>query len=412
MANVLNENEAGSGPDRRSFVKGATLGLVGAAAIGSLSAQAQSSAAGEVEDPQTPAGLKPGAIVDSRFPVFYESSVPEGMKLLTQYFKGMQQRDLQAMAQTLHYPFVTYERNQPVVIKTADDLMANTPASMDVLRKGPDARDGQVHFAPGSYDLLDNVQMHVTSPVGVGFSFLASRYNAAGYRKQVVHTLVGTTNNNGKWGIEFLSTIILPADQITETYDAENCINALHVDWSIHGEGRFEGNGGVGPETPKLIRNSAQFLGPNVTVSLGGNGGGSGAAGNQMAAYRVKGVMSRLRQTNVTQAQLDYESTPQDLAKGEQQGKQWKVNASSGLPVKWYESYEFPDTKILFGSNTKCHMYSGFRRYTASGTIISEHRFMAAAVFRDGVWHTMDIYGDIGMQLYRDHSNDDNSENA
>jgi hypothetical protein len=406
MANVLSANEAGSGRDRRSFMKGAALGLAGAAAISSLSAEAQSPAAGEVQDPQAPAGLKKGAEPDSRFPVFYESSVPEGMKLVVAYFKALSQRDLEGVADTLHYPFVSYERNEPVVIDSREALLSSPPPSMDVNDKGADSKRNQIHFRPGSFDLLENIQMHIANPLGAGFSIESSRYRSDGWKLQVVHTLVGVTNNDGKWGIEFLSPILLPADQITETYDAKACITALHDDWRIHGEGRFNGN-----TTPKVFRNSNMFVGKSVDVWLGGSSANSGPAraGNPMAPYKIKGVTSRLRQQETTQAQLDRDPTPEDLAKGEEAGRRWMQVSGTGTDP-WYESWEFPDTKILFGSNSKCHMYSGYRRYTADGTFISEQRFITAAVCRAGVWNTSDIHGMFGQIMYHEHANDVHTE--
>lgn len=402
MTEAREMGEGGTG--RRSFIKGAAAaGLLSAAVMGpNLAEAARLPQESEVRDPEAPAGLKTGAEPDSRFPVFYESSVPEGMKLVVAYFKSMGQRDLEGIARTLHYPFVTYERNEPVVVDSADSLLASPPPSMDVTRKGTDAKAGQIHFRPGSYDLLENIQMHIANPLGAGFSLEASRYRADGLKLQTVHMLIGVTNNDGKWGIEYLSSILLPADQITETYDAEGCIKSLHDDWRVHGECRFEGN-----TASKVCRNSSQFVGKNVNVWLGGSSANSGPAreGHPMDPYKIKGVKSRLRRSETTQAQYDEIPTPEEIARGAQQGARWKAISGTGKDP-WYESWEFPDTKILFGSNTKCHMYSGYRRYTADGTIISEQRFLTAAICRDGVWATSDIHGMFGQIMYRDHTND------
>src|ERR1017187_1700043 len=81
-------------PDRRSFMKDAAVaGLVGAVAMAPSLTQPVEAAQQrvEVQDPPKPEGLKPTAEPDSRFPVFYQSSVPEGVKLLTQYFLGLSQ---------------------------------------------------------------------------------------------------------------------------------------------------------------------------------------------------------------------------------------------------------------------------------------------------------------------------------
>lgn len=395
--------------DRRDFLKGAAAAsLLGAAGLSPALAQSTSPQYGagpqaDDQDPQRPAGLVDGAEPDSRFPIFYERSVPEGMGLVVQYFKALSQRDLEGMAGTLQYPFVTYERYDPVIINSSDELMKNPPPSMDVIRKGSNLPSpGQMHFLPGSYDLLDGIHMHIANPLGAGFSIESSRYRADGVKLKGIHTLVGVTNNDGKWGIEYLSTIMQPVDQLTETYDALACITSLHDDWRKHGEGRFEGNNAT-----KEMQNTNRFVGRNVNVWLGGSSLNSGPAraGRPMDPYKIKGVKTRIRINDLTQAQYDSDPTPAQIARGAEEGKHWmEINGEPNYP--WYESSEFPDTKVLFGSHSKCHMYSGYRRYTADGTIISEQRFLTAAICHNGIWKTSDIHGMFGQIMYRDHLND------
>src|ERR1700728_4565488 len=116
--------------DRRGFIKNAAAaGLLGAAgatpALGQLT-QSQ----GTAEDPQAPKGLSPLGMLDYRFPISYETSVPAGVRVLTQYFAALSRRDLKGMAETLHFPFASFEGTEPVVVQTADELMAHAPASM------------------------------------------------------------------------------------------------------------------------------------------------------------------------------------------------------------------------------------------------------------------------------------------
>ena len=70
---------------RRNFMKGASLGVAGTLAATSAFAQTpallhQSSAA----DPARPAGLGRRSMVDHRFPVCYQNSVPQGVSILMQ----------------------------------------------------------------------------------------------------------------------------------------------------------------------------------------------------------------------------------------------------------------------------------------------------------------------------------------
>jgi hypothetical protein len=160
LPNDRDAKEIHANPDRRGFMKGAAGGLLGVAGMTpSLGAAAQQAA---VEDPQAPPGLRPLAQPDYRFPMTYETSVPEGMRLLTQYFAALSRRDLEGMAQTLHYPFVTFEGIEPVVVESADKLMANPPQSMNVTGKG----DHLIH--PGAYDMMETIQLHVFNPIWRG----------------------------------------------------------------------------------------------------------------------------------------------------------------------------------------------------------------------------------------------------
>src|SRR6185437_11156216 len=90
---------------RRDFIRGAAVaGLLGLAPAVSVAAPESN-----VEDPQKPAGLGSMGMLDGRFPIMYEDSLPASMGVLTQYFKALSQRDLNALSKTVHYPFASYE---------------------------------------------------------------------------------------------------------------------------------------------------------------------------------------------------------------------------------------------------------------------------------------------------------------
>src|ERR1700722_16949617 len=103
--------EAESGTNRRNFMKGAAVvGLVGtavgaSAALGAANAAPQAANA----DPNTPSALGAHAMLDGRFPITYEESIPEGVRVFTAHFKALNQRDIHAVADTLHFPFGTVE---------------------------------------------------------------------------------------------------------------------------------------------------------------------------------------------------------------------------------------------------------------------------------------------------------------
>src|SRR5579863_1437614 len=116
MAKIGEGEEIEVGSDRRSFIKvAAVAGLAGAVAMAPRATEAQQA---EVKDPEAPAGLKPGAELDGRFPIMYENSVPETMKLAAQFMAALARRDQNGLSQLFHYPFVSYEGIDTVVVNS------------------------------------------------------------------------------------------------------------------------------------------------------------------------------------------------------------------------------------------------------------------------------------------------------
>ncbi|HEX4037594.1 MAG TPA: twin-arginine translocation signal domain-containing protein [Acidobacteriaceae bacterium] len=385
------EERKGISIDRRSFLKdAAAASLTGVAVLSATEARAQQPSADS--DPPKPAGLKPMAEFDSRFPVAYNSSVPESMRILTQYFQALSERNLDGVADTLHYPFVTYEGSEPVVVESADQLRANPPQSMNVTAKGD-------LITPGSYDIMEGIELHLYNPCGAGFSLPYTRYRADGHKMLGCHGIYGVTNNDGKWGIEFMSTIFQPADQLSETYDALSLVTAQHDHWRLHAEARLKGD-------LDEARTSINFPGKRASVTIGGSNRSSIPAreGRPMEPYQIKGVKSRLRVSELTQEQIDHPS-PEAMAAAAKNQKEFEQYSGGGVG-KWAYSIEIPETYVMHAANDKGHIYTGFRRYVANGTMISEARFISAAVFRKGVWNASEITGVFGYMMYQDHTND------
>ncbi|HEX4037598.1 MAG TPA: hypothetical protein VHX37_06030 [Acidobacteriaceae bacterium] len=388
---------ATGGVDRRSFVKGAAA----ASLLGAGAAIAQSTGADsrpEAADPQVPAGLHPGAEPDCRFPEFYQTSVPGGMKLVTDYFAALSRRDLHGMAQTLQFPFLTYEGTQPVVVQTIDDLMSNPPPSMNVTGKGENL------IKPGSYDIMEGIEMLLFNPIGAGFSLNFARYRADGHKILVCNALFGVTNNDGKWGIEYMSTIFQPAELSYESFDADAIAAALHTTQRDHALARKE-------RDVLGLRTTVMFPIPTASVWIGGSTANAGAAreGRAMQPYHVKGVKSRIRVTDNTEDSILHPSADL-IAQGEKSMAQF-VAASGGPVGKWSYSLEFAGprgkgTRVLFAGTDKGHIYSGYTRYTADGTMISETRFIGAVTYRRRIWAASDISGVFGQVMFQDHAND------
>jgi hypothetical protein len=403
MTYVPNEGDAKedeANADRRSFIKGAatTVGLLGA--VGMIPTLEQSVAMRQesVEDQQAPPGLRPLAQPDGRFPMTYEASVPEAMRLVTQYFAALTRRDLQGMAQTLHYPFVTYEGIEAVVVDSADKLMADPPQSMNVIGKGENL------IGPGTYDILEHIELLIYNPIGAGLSLDYSRYRANGQRILACNGIYGVTNNDGKWGIEYLSTIFTPANQIGETYDGEAVLKFMHDEWRDHDLGRKYND-------VDQMRRSSAILGRQAMVFIGGSNSTSrpAAEGKPMEPYRVKGVKSRLRITETTQEEIDHPSAAVRAAETENMAQfhQW----SGGGVGKWAYSLEFSGATgqgscLLHAGTDKAHVYTGYIRYTADGTVISETRLMETVVYQRGAPGRWGHGGLFGEMMYRDCTND------
>ena len=124
---------AGGHLDRRGFVR--TVGAVGAVgAVGSLSASslaaAPRTATPPVASPTTPtpqqagdfaqpAGIRPGGQSDSRFPVSFAEPISQSLRLVMDYFTALNQRDIQGIADTLHFPFAINEDIEPIAFQNA-----------------------------------------------------------------------------------------------------------------------------------------------------------------------------------------------------------------------------------------------------------------------------------------------------
>src|SRR5215472_1773595 len=80
----------------------------------------------------TPAGLKPVGQLDARFPVAYETSVPEAMRVMTLWMAALANRDPVALTRQLHFPLALFEGTEPIVIESAEAFLVAPPATLDV----------------------------------------------------------------------------------------------------------------------------------------------------------------------------------------------------------------------------------------------------------------------------------------
>jgi hypothetical protein len=240
---------------------------------------------------------------------------------------------------------------------------------------------GESKLKPGAFDILDSIQSHVYGPVGAGLSLQYSRFEPNGNKIFECHGLYAVTNNDGKWGIEWASTIFKPANQVgrDEWYNYPIINYALHESHRDHVMARKYGY-------LVDLRRTVFDPYPHASVSVSG--------------LRVKGIKSRLR---FSPGDTEAERDKQDY------GQANFADRAGGGFGKWALSIETPDTRMLYASAEKGHFTSGFYRYTEDGTVISDQRYMGALVNRKGVWYGNDTSRVINGMSYRHHVNDANS---
>src|SRR5476649_2133516 len=68
---------------------------------------------------ETPPGMHPMGQLDARFPVAYETSVPQAMAVATRWMAALARRDLAGMAAQMHFPFAIFEGTEPQTVESA-----------------------------------------------------------------------------------------------------------------------------------------------------------------------------------------------------------------------------------------------------------------------------------------------------
>jgi hypothetical protein len=379
--------EINAGADRRDFIKNAAAaGLVCAAGL--TPALGQSTAAapqGGAQDPQAPPGLAPNALLDARFPLTYENSVPEGVKVLTAYFAALSRRDLRQMADTLHFPFASYEGTEPVVIQTPDELMAHAPASMNVAQNPERFTDHDGYIVPGAYDAFDGIEVINSDPVSVNLCLTYIRYGRDGKKLLRCEGVYCVTNNDGKWAIQLMSTIFTPADMVgvvyTDTIEAAKRLRMNHdLAYQVaDAEGVWGPVLQFGPQAHVAINTVAAFYGRV----------------KPMDPFHVVGVKSRLALSNVTTE--SFKKDPNDFVKYREMFKKSGVG-------NWGFAYGvLPYTRVLHATVNKAHMYSGVTRYTIAGEEISRDAEINIVTYKKGRWG---LSGGLTYVTAHDRAND------
>jgi len=380
-------------PSRRRFFS--TAGKVGAfSALGGMAAgtAGQRVFAQGQYDFEQPEDMLPGAQLDSRFPVSFTEPVTEGLRLVVAFFTALNQRDVTAIADTLHFPFAIYEDIEPLVYETRADFISNPPPSLNA------TGSGYTKIARDSYDLLEGVNVHLYCPVGGVFSLEYTRYNAQGFKLFDCEGVYSVTNNDGRWAIQLISTIWhevgyegneYPDAEIADRVGGQGYLSAFGYRDEALLNDRSTGRGSYEPELPVGTRRAS------VSFGYGPRDRSQNARDNDsMRGWRVSGVTSRLNVSEVTAA----------TGTGTLNTRLDEFAALAGGTVGEYDYTRLrPDRPlVIHATHDKAHVLSGYWRYTADGTLISETRGMGIRIWKAGNWGDA---GGLGQVTHHDRSN-------
>jgi len=393
----VGERRRAGAVDRRRFMQAigaaAAAGAVTTVRRESISAQTPGrSATSSAPEFAKPAGLRTGAQLDSRFPVSFAEPVSEGLRLVMAYFTALSQRDTEAIARTLHFPFAIYETIEPIVVPTAAEFVASPPPSLNGTGKG------KSRILKGSYDLLESVNVHLYCPVGVAVSLSFTRYTPDGHTLLACDGIYSVTNNDGRWAIQLASTIVHEVDFLGVAYpDAE----AADIRGNQNYLAAFGYRNEAALNDPATSRGSYERPLPigtkvaGVSFSYGPRERSRDAReGRPMEGWRTKGIKSRLQVSTVTE-----ESRRRTIATNLAEF----IELAGGAVGDYDYTRDRPIRPItIHATHDKAHTLGGYLRYTADGQLISETRSVGIRIYKDGQWGSA---GGLGQVTHHDRSN-------
>jgi hypothetical protein len=329
--------------------------------------------------------------------MMYEESVPEAMRVLTQHFKALSQRDLKALSLTMQYPFASYEGTDPVIVQTSDELIAKAPPSMNISTMPERFTDHDGYVKEGSYDVIGGMEVFNSDNARVNLALTYDRYGKDGKRLLRCDGIYCVTNNDGKWGIQLMSTIFTPSDMVGTVYDDTIAACArLREDHCL----AFQVNDGQDLARTGQFGKLAAMA--DVNYSLLQN---NAIKGDPMATYKVKGVKTRLVTRDVTMESqlgpgprpiddnLNYPGTPQQRGGGNGGGNgdfsksARDLYARIGHGIKWgFVSGAPVGHRVVHHNMMKAHMYSGVTRFTPWGEEINTTFELDVVTYKKSHW--------------------------
>lgn len=376
------ENRAN--PDRRRFMQGAA-GLLGAMAVASPSARAelaQQAAASPQNQPGGPAQDRSRVpALDLRNPVSY-AGVADATRVLMDHFKALGEREIKGVADTMHFPYGTFEQNDAVVVKTADDFLASPPASVNMTTNPERFTDHDGYITEGSYDVFGGVEVFNSDPIQVNLALTYDRYSARGNRLLQCQGVYCVTNNDGRWGIQVMSTIFTPGPMVGMTFpEAVMTAHRLRETHTLAYQRAY---------LPDVWANTRQ-----LGVNLGVIAAKDDDFGFAKAPGRLNGIKNRLQVVNYTQERLDAIKIDFPRARN-----RWKALGLGNWGFDWGGG---PPARLIHQSVDKVHMYDGTTRFTAGGEYISNTEEIDVITLVNDRWG---IAGILGYILNHDRSND------
>jgi hypothetical protein len=372
-------------------MKAASAGLIGAASLGSAAmGQAPISSRpppASADDPKPPPGLGAHGVVDQRFPLAYHEPVTQACRVMMDHLTALSRRDLKGIAETLHFPFGSFEGLDLVVVDTPTALMAKPPASLNPTNNPKRHSDNDGYMKAGSYDVFNGLEVLVTHPVNCLVALTYDRYGPDGKRLLRCEGIYAVTNNDGRWAIQLASTIFTPNDMIGTVFESTLiAAKQLRIDHTLSADT------GDDSYDKSIVR-----LGKTANVS----GGASWTAQmlgpeKVMAAYRVKGVTNRLQVREITK------DTPLRGDRGTYQ-EYWDQMGNIGLGPWGFIYGTWKEGRVLHHNADKAHVLASAVRYTAAGEEMSLAVQGVVATYKNDKWA---IDGDLIYATPHDRAND------
>lgn len=374
--------------DRRHLMKTATVaGIAGAIGMAAGAAQAQQASGAAVEDPKAPPGMGKNAVPDQRFTFTYQAPVTNGTRMVMDHMAALSRRDINAVADTLHFPFASYEGTDLYVAKTREEFVAKPPASLNMTMSPKRHSPNDGYLKPGSNDVFVGLEVMGTHPVNATIALTYDRYDSFGKKLLRCEGMYAITNNDGRWAIELASTIFTPADMIgvvfDETVRQAKLLRVNHTLSAATGDEAFD-------------RMTVQ---PGKTAGLSGGASWTAQVKGQeevMKGYRIKGIKSRLQVR---------ETTGNEPLRGDRGTYQeyWDGMGTLGLGPWGFIYGTWKEGRVVHHTADKAHVQASAVRYTAAGEEMSLAVQTMVVVYKGGKWSSP---GNLIYATVHDRNND------